>query len=83
MGLLDFLFGKQKHHAAPNAKKQSQSYSQGYQNGYQNTHAEGNCEDWDCECMDHNSYAGQEDSATYFDEEYHDDDQGDYGNEYD
>ena len=27
MGLLDFLFGKQKHHAAPDLKAQSQRYA--------------------------------------------------------
>lgn len=80
MGLLDFMFGKQKHHAAPNTKGQSQSYNQGYQDGYRDAHEGVNCEDWECDCMDHNSYADQEDCATYFDEEYHNDDQDDYGN---
>ena len=34
MGLLDFLFGKQKHHAAPDLKAQNQRYDQGYHDGY-------------------------------------------------
>lgn len=83
MGLFDFLFGTHKRQESAKSNAKAHSYNQGYQDGYRDAHEEGNCEDWDCDCMDHNSYADQEDSATYFDEEYHDDDQDDYGNEYD
>ena len=50
MGLLDFLFGKQKHQAAPNNKAQSQRYDQGYHNGYRDAYEEGTSEDWECTC---------------------------------
>ena len=50
MGLLDFLFGKQKHQSAPNNKAQSQRYDQGYHNGYRDAYEEGTSEDWECTC---------------------------------
>lgn len=83
MGLFDFLFGTHKRHDVAKSNAKTHSYNQGYKDGYQSAHEEGISEDWDCECMDHNSYASQEDCATYFDEEFQDDDQDDYGNEYD
>lgn len=82
MGLLDFLFGTHKRQDAAKSAK-THSYNQGYQDGYRDAYEEGNCEDWDCDCMNQVSYEGQEDCDTFFDEDYHDDNQDDYDNEYD
>ena len=76
MGLLDFLFGKQKHHAAPDLKAQSQRYDQGYHDGYRDAYEEGTCEDWDCTCENQDfdpcdsSFDGYPDEDTFQEDDY-------------
>lgn len=76
MGLLDFLFGKQKHHAAPDLKAQSQRYDQGYHDGYRDAYEEGTCEDWECTCenLDFNPcdslFDGYPDEDTFQEDDY-------------
>lgn len=86
MGLLNFLFGAHKRQDAAKSNAKTHSYNQGYQDGYRDAYyEEGSCEDWDCDCdcMNQDPYVCQEDGETFFDEDYHDDNQEDYDNEYD
>ena len=83
MGLLDFIFGTHKRQDAAKSNAKTHSYNQGYQDGYRDAYEEGSCEDWDCDCMNQEPYVGQEDCDTFFDEDYHNDNQEDYDNECD
>ena len=69
LGLLDFLFGKQKHHTAPDLKAQSQRYNQGYHDGYRDAYEEGTCEDWDCTCENQDFDPSDSSSDSYPDED--------------
>lgn len=69
MGLLDFLFGKQKHHAAQNTKRPSQHYDLGYHDGYRDAYEEGTCEDWDCTCENQDFDPSDSSSDSYPDED--------------
>lgn len=69
MGLLDFLFGKQKHHAAPNIKRPSQHYDLGYHDGYRDAYEEGTCEDWDCTSENQDFDPSDSSSDSYLDED--------------
>ena len=69
MGLLDFLFGKQKHHAAPDLKAQSQRYDQGYHYGYRDAYEEGTCEDWECTCENQDFDSSDSSFDTHPDED--------------
>lgn len=82
MRLLDFIFGTHKRQDAAKSNAKTHSYNQGYQDGYRDAYEEGNCEDWDCDCMNQEPYVDQEDCDTFFDDGYHDDNQEDYDNEY-
>lgn len=72
MGLLDFLFGKQKHHAASDLKAQSQRYDQGYHDGYRDAYEEGTCEDWECTCenQDFDPSDSYPDEDTFQEDDY-------------
>ena len=69
MGLLDFLFGKQKHHTDPDLKAQSQRYDQGYHDGYRDAYEEGTCEEWYCTCENQDFDPSDSSSDSYPDED--------------
>ena len=78
MGLLDFMFGKQKHHATPHYKAQSQHYDQGYHDGYRDAYEEGTCEDWDCTCENQDFDSSDSSSDSYPDEDVFQEDDYDH-----